>query len=370
MKIKAAVLQEPKSKYTIKDVQLDEPRPDEILVKIVATGICHTDIAVTNQQIPFPIPGILGHEGAGIVEKVGANIQKVAVGDHVVLAPGACGTCEQCIAGHPSYCFNFHKLNLSGKRADGSCAYHDGNQELGGFFFNQSSFATYTLTNESSVVKVTKEIDLALLGPLGCGIQTGAGTVFNVAKPQAGDTIAISGVGPVGLAAIMAAKVTGCAKIIAIDIHEERLTFAKELGATHTINSKNIVEVSQYIRENLAPNGLNHAIDTTAINSVINELVKAMRSNTTVYTLGVMKAGGKLEIDYSPFSFGVAVRSVIEGDSIPDLFIPRLIQLHLDGVFPFDKMITFYELDEINQAVEDSGKGIVIKPIIRMPHQA
>ncbi len=367
-KITAAVLLEPKSKFNVKTIELEDPRPDEILVKIVATGICHTDLAVANQDMSFPIPSILGHEGAGIVEKVGANVKKVSVGDHVVLAPGSCGVCEECMAGHPSYCLNFFTLNLNGHRPDGSCAYHDGHQEIGGFFFNQSSFATYSLTNESSVIKVPKEVDLALLGPLGCGIQTGAGTILNVAKPQAGDTIAVTGVGPVGLAAIMAAKVVGCAKIIAIDIHDERLAFAKELGATHTINSKHTVEVAQYIRENLAPNGLHHAVDTTAINAVMNELVKAMKKNGTVYTLGVMKAGGKLELDYLPFSLGVTIKSVIEGDSIPDLFIPKLIQLYVDGLFPFDKMIKFYELNQINQAVEDSEKGITLKPIIRMPH--
>ncbi|MGS4344982.1 NAD(P)-dependent alcohol dehydrogenase [Myroides odoratus] len=364
----AAVLPEPRSKFNVKTVAVEEPRADEILVKIVATGICHTDMAIANQDMLFPTPSILGHEGAGIVEKIGANVKKVAVGDHVVLAPGSCGICEECIAGHPSYCLEAGALNLSGKRADGSLPYTDGHQELHGFFFNQSSFATYSLTNESSVIKVPKEVDLALLGSLGCGIQTGAGTVLNVAKPQAGDTIAVTGVGPVGLAAIMAAKVVGCSKIIAIDINEERLAFAKELGATHTINSKNIVEVAQYIRENLAPHGLHHAVDTTAINSVMNELVKAMKKNGTVYTLGVMKAGGKLELDYLPFSMGVTIRSVIEGDSIPDLFIPKLIQLYVDGLFPFDKMIKFYELDQINQAVEDSEKGITLKPIIRMPH--
>lgn len=368
MKITAAVLPEPKSKFKVQSINLEEPRADEILVKVVATGICHTDLAVANQQIEFPIPGVLGHEGAGIVEKIGANVKKVKVGDHVILAPGACGTCEQCISGHPSYCVDFFKLNFSGRRPDGSCAYHDEHQELGGFFFNQSSFATYSLTNERSVVKVSKEVDLALLGPLGCGIQTGAGTVFNVAKPVVGDSIAVAGVGPVGLAAIMAAKVAGCTTIIAIDINDDRLAFAKELGATHTINSKNTVEVAQYIRENLASNGIHHAIDTTAINGVMNELVKSMRNNGTVYTLGVMKAGGKLEIDYSPFSFGVGIKAVIEGDSIPDLFIPKLIQLYLDGVFPFDKMVKFYELDQINEAVEDSEKGITLKPIIRMPH--
>jgi len=368
MKIKAAVLPEHKSKFTVQTIDVEEPRADEILVKIVATGICHTDIAVANQDMPFPIPGILGHEGAGIVEKIGANIKKVVVGDHVVLAPGSCGICEECISGHPSYCIEGFVLNLRGTRADGSTPYTDNHQKLHGFFFNQSSFATYSLTNESSVIKVPKEVDLALLGPLGCGIQTGAGTVLNVAKPQAGDSIAVTGVGPVGLAAIMAAKVVGCTTIIAIDINEERLAFAKELGATHTINSKQITAVAQHIRENLASNGLHHAVDTTAINPVMNELVKAMKKNGTVYTLGVMPAGGKLEIDYLPFSMGVSIKSVIEGDSIPDLFIPKLIQLYVDGLFPFDKMIKFYELEQINQAVVDAEKGITLKPIIRMPH--
>ncbi len=367
MEITAAVLTEPQKDFKIQTVELEEPRADEILVKIVATGLCHTDIAVRDQQLPFPIPGILGHEGAGIVEKVGANVTKVQAGDHVILAPGACGICEQCISGHPSYCISFFPLNFSGARSDGSSAHHDHGKVIGDFFFNQSSFATYALTNQQSVVKVSKEVDVALLGPLGCGIQTGAGTVLNVAKPKVGETIAISGVGPVGLAAIMAAKAAGCAKIIAIDINDDRLAFAKELGATHTVNSRTNPETAQYIRENIAPTGLHHAVDTTAINPVINQLVKATKANGTVYTLGVMKAGGKLEIDYLPFSLGVGIKAVVEGDSLPDLFIPRLIQMYQDGIFPFDKMVKFYELDQINEAVEDAEKGKTLKAIIRMP---
>ncbi|QQT46635.1 Aryl-alcohol dehydrogenase [Sphingobacterium multivorum] len=367
MEITAAVLTESQKEFKIQTVELEEPRADEILVKIVATGLCHTDIAVRDQQLPFPTPGILGHEGAGIVEKVGVNVTKVKAGDHVILAPGACGVCEQCISGHPSYCESFFTLNFSGKRPDGSSAHHSHGKKIGDFFFNQSSFATYALTDQRSVVKVSKDVDIALMGPLGCGIQTGAGTVLNVARPNVGDTIAVTGVGPVGLSAIMAAKAAGCSIIIAIDINDDRLAFAKDLGATDTVNSKTYPETAKYIRENIAPAGLHHAVDTTAINPVINQLVKAMKVNGTVYTVGVMKAGGKLEIDYMPFSLGISIKAVVEGDSLPDLFIPKLIQMYQDGIFPFDKMVKFYTLDQINEAVEDAEKGKTLKAIIRMP---
>jgi len=368
MEIKAAVLNGTEQEFTLSTVELDTTlRPEDILVRVVATGLCHTDLAVRDKQIPFALPGILGHEGAGVVEQVGISVTKVKPGDHVILAPASCGKCSYCKSGHPSYCANFFPLNFGGRRADGSCPYHDhSGNEVSGLFFGQSSFATYSLASENNVVKVDSDVQLEILGPLGCGLQTGAGTVLNVLKPQAGESIVVSGVGPVGLSAIMAAKAAGCTTIIAVDVHDNRLELAKELGATHTINSLKVT-VSEEINQKIVPGGVNYAVDTTGRNDVINQAVGSLAFMGRCAIVGVSPTV-KMEIDNAVFTMGRSIVYVVEGDSVPDIFIPQLISLYKKGLFPFDKLIKFYEMDEINQAVEDSEKGVTLKAIIRMPH--
>jgi aryl-alcohol dehydrogenase len=368
MKIEAAVLSHTKGPFSLQTIELNtELHPEEILVKIVATGLCHTDLAIRDEQIPFNIPAILGHEGAGTVEKIGSSVTKVKIGDHVILAPASCGKCSYCKSGHPSYCIDFFPLNLgSGKRADGSCPYHDhSGQEVSGFFFGQSSFATYSLVTENNVVKVQNDVPLEILGPLGCGLQTGAGSVLNVLNPQAGESIVISGVGPVGLAGIMAAKAAGCTTIIAVDVHDNRLELAKELGATHVINSKNVV-VSEEINTKIHPGGVHYALDTTGRSEVINQVVGSLRFMGKCVVVAVPPTP-TMEVDNAIFTMGRSIQYVVEGDSVPDIFIPQLINLYKKGLFPFDKLIRFYEFDQINQAIEDSEKGITLKAVLRMP---
>lgn len=369
MNITAAIVHLPHQPFVVQDIVLvDELRPNEILVKVIATGLCHTDLAVRDQHIPVQLPAILGHEGAGIVERIGSGVTKVQPGDRVVLAPSSCGKCSFCLSGHPSYCVLLYPLNASGKRSDGSCPYHDeAGTNISGFFFGQSSFGTYSLTTENNAVKVPDDVPLEMLGPLGCGLQTGAGTVLNVLKPSAGESIVVFGVGPVGLAGLMAANAAGCTTIIAVDIHDGRLAFAKSLGATHTINSKNNT-VSQFIDQHILPGGVHYSLDTTGRGAVIREALASLRYMGKCALVGV-SSEPTLELDYRVLNNGRSVTYVVEGDSVPDLLIPQLINLYKNGLFPFDQMIRFYELDQINQAVADSESGITLKAIIRMPHE-
>lgn len=368
MKIQAALLNDYGKPFDLETVELDTTlKNTEVLVKIIATGLCHTDLTVRDKQSPFSVPAILGHEGAGIVEKVGDNVTKVKPGDHVVLAPASCGKCKSCKSGHPSYCDNFFPLNFgNGHREDGSCPYHNhSGKAVAGYFFGQSSFATYSIATENNLVKVPVDIPLEMLGPLGCGIQTGAGSVLNILKPIAGQSIVISGVGPVGLSGIMAAKAMGCTTIIAVDVHENRLELAKELGATHTINSLK-QPVSETITNTIYPGGLHYALDTTGRNNVISELVASLNFMGRAVLVGVSPSAN-LEIPNSAFTMGRSVQFAVEGDSVPDILIPQLIDLYLAGLFPFDKLIKYYDLKDINQAVEDSEKGITLKAILKMP---
>jgi len=237
MKALAAVVREAKGDFIIEEVDVDDPHPDEVLVRIVASGICHTDIAVKNQDIAIPLPMVLGHEGSGVIEKVGSAVTHLKVGDHVVLSGDSCGHCHSCLEAKTAYCDEFIGRNLMGLRGDGTSPLNQHGQPLRGRFVGQSSFATYSLTPARSVNKIDSDLPLELMGPLGCGLTTGAGTVLNALKPPSGSSVAVFGCGTVGLSAIMGARLAGCAKIIAIDVRRSRLDMAAELGATHCIDA-------------------------------------------------------------------------------------------------------------------------------------
>lgn len=358
MKIQAAITRDKDSKFELEEIQIGEPKANEVLVKIVASGICHTDATARDMGM-VPFPAVLGHEGSGIVEKVGANVTTVAPGDHVVLSFASCGQCENCLNAMPAYCLRFMELNFSGVMADGTSPLEQHGHRISNFF-GQSSFATYAIANERGVVKVDKDVDLALLGPLGCGIQTGSGTVFNTLNPKFGETIAIFGAGGVGLSAVMAANIIGCAKIIVLDIVDSRLEMAKELGATHVINTKN-VDALEEIRA-ITGIGVNYTFETTGIPFIASQAVEALKPlGTAAYVVGAPDLTKSMT-----FPMGKKIVSGIEGDAVPQLFIPQLIEYYKQGKFPFDKLVKFYDFAEINQAFADSKTGITVKPIIKM----
>ena len=209
MKATAAVVWEKERPFSMEEVEVDEPRAGEVLVRIVGVGVCHTDLIVRDQWYPVPLPAVLGHEGSGVVESVGPGVEKVRPGDHVVLSFDHCGHCANCLKGRPSYCTTFFERNFGGQRMDGSTALDKDGQALHSHFFGQSSFATYALASQNSVVKVPQDAPLESLGPLGCGVQTGAGAVLNSLKPEPGSSIAVFGTGAVGISAIMAAVAAG-----------------------------------------------------------------------------------------------------------------------------------------------------------------
>ncbi len=367
MEITAAVVREAGQPFTIEQLELDDPQPGEVLVKIHAVGICHTDIAVQHQWLPVPLPLVLGHEGAGTVEAVGEGVARVVPGDKVVLTYGSCGHCQLCASGHPAYCLELVPRNVSGGRPDGSSALHslDGDA-VHGHFFSQSSFATHAIATERNVVKLADDADLTTAGPLGCGIQTGAGTVMNRLRPRAGSSLAVFGAGAVGLAALMAAKIVGCTTIVAVDIKPNRLEMAKELGATHVIDATSDADVVGSIQQ-ITGIGVNYSIDTTAVPSVARQAVDALAPLGTCAIVGLGPAGTEVGIDMTGLLIpGRTVTGVTEGDSRPDEFIPQLLELHRQGRFPFDRLVGTYSLDEINEACEDSEAGRVIKPVLQL----
>ena len=361
MKIKAAVTHAQGEAFKIESVELAEPKANEVLIKIVATGVCHTD-AVARDLGLTPFPAVFGHEGAGIVEKAGAGVRDLKPGDHVVLSFAHCGICDNCLTGHPTVCSTFNDLNFGGVHDDHTKRLSQDGTGLS-TFFGQSSFGTYAVAHERNVVKVDKEVDLALLGPLGCGIQTGAGTVLNRIQPKFGTSIAIYGCGAVGLSAVMAAKIAGCKHIIAVDVHDNRLELAKELGATDAFNGKHtdIVKEIKAITEG----GTHYAVETTGVPPVVRQCLQALRPLGQAAIVGVTPEMS-IDVHNDLMAEGKTMMGVIEGDAVPRVFIPQLVDYYKAGRFPFDKLVKFYDFEQINEAFEDSKKGAAIKPILKI----
>lgn len=366
MKIKAAVTHEKGAPFVIEEVELAPPQKHEILVKIVACGVCHTDEAVQQQFIPVPLPAVLGHEGCGVVEAVGPEVTEFQVGDKVGISFGHCCTCRNCRTAHPNACIHFNEINFGGVQPDGTTRLSLPDGTPVSTFFGQSTFATHAVVNEAAAVKVPyDDIDLALVGPMGCGIQTGAGAVLNRLRPEFGSSIAVFGCGTVGMSAIMAAKIAGCEKIIAVGGNPKSLELAKELGATHTINRKEVQDIVGTIRNEITDGGCDYAIDTSGVADFVKKALASVRFMGTAVVLG---ATGDVTFNIQNELMGDAktLIGIVEGDSIPKLFIPKLLDYYRAGKFPFDRLIRFYPFEQINEAFAESHGGACIKAVLKM----
>ena len=367
MKITAAVVHERSGPFNIEQVDLCDPRSDELLVEVIASGMCATDLHGRDAYYPTQFPKVFGHEGAGIVRAVGSVVKNFKAGDHVVMAYPWCGECINCKTQRQSYCLHAFDLKMKGTRADGSTLHSKDGQPVYSAFFQQSSFGNFTIANERFAVKVRNDAPVDHVCALACGGQTGAGAVLNVMKPRAGDSFAVFGVGAVGLSGLMAAKIAGCDPIIAVDVHEHRLLLARELGATHTINHSGRTDVVEGIRK-ITGLGARYTLETSALPTVFREAVDALMPAGTCVLLGSARKGTEAPFEMPFLQNGRTVRGVIQGDSVPQEFIPQLVDHIMAGRFPVEKMITFYPLADINRAAAESSAGKTIKPVLRMPH--
>ncbi|WP_317928468.1 NAD(P)-dependent alcohol dehydrogenase [Halioxenophilus sp. WMMB6] len=368
MKIKAAVAKAPHSNFSLETLDIEKPRANEVLVKIKGVGICHTDLIARDQFIPIPLPAVLGHEGAGEVVAVGDEVTKVHPGDAVILSFLSCGHCPRCEEGLSTYCQDFPTLNYGGCRADGSTPLSKEGAPVSGSFFGQSSFATYAIASERNVVKVTdqvtKGVPLEILGPLGCGIQTGAGSVINSLRCKKGSSLIIFGAGAVGLSAVMAAKIRQCKTIIAVDPVTARRDLALELGATHVFDSADDNLADKILA--LCPRGADYALDTSGNPTVINNAITSLGSYGVLGLVGVppnIESLSSFNIAHL-ITYGIQIKGIIIGDSQPDTFIPRLIDLYISGDFPFDRLIKTFAFEAFNAAIDSHKKGECVKAVI------
>ena len=355
----AAVLHERGSPLRLEPLDIPDLREDEVVVRIAGVGICHTDLGALDGVPDLPLPLVVGHEGAGTVERTGAGVAHLEPGDHVVLSYDSCRTCARCRAGQHPYCERFFALNSSGRRLDGSATLAQKGDPVHGSFCGQSSFATHAVASSRNAVPVTDaDAPLELLGPLGCSLMTGAGAVRNVLKPPPGSSIAIFGGGAVGLAAVMAARVARCDPIVVVEPDPNRRALAEELGATHAV-----APAPKAVRA-IAKTGVDYAVEAVGAPDVISEAVAALASPGACATLGFRGSPNPVTIDQGRLIYGRTLTGVIEGGADPHDLIPELIALHAAGEFPFEHLVTRYGLTDINDALDDARAGRAIKPVL------
>lgn len=362
--VQAAVVEERGGPFRIQPLELDAPREDEVLVDIRAVGICHTDLACRDQHLPLRLPQVFGHEGAGEVRAVGQAVKGVQPGDRVVLSFASCGACPSCEAARPAQCVRAFQFNYAGRRPDGSANLHRGDTAINGSFFGQSSFSTQVLAHASSVTVVDSDMPWHLLAPLGCGVQTGVGAVMNSLRCPEGATLLIIGAGTVGLCAVMAARMAQCRAIVVVDRNPGRLKIAVELGASDTLLAGD--DLASQLRSVLK-RGADFALDCVGTPEIFQTAFAALAAHGTLGLVGVPRPDALGAIRLQDVLFGKSVRGIIEGDAVPQRFIPQMMDWMEKGHLPLDRLVTRYPFAQIQSAVEDMEAGRVIKPVLEMP---
>ncbi|MDX1404356.1 MAG: NAD(P)-dependent alcohol dehydrogenase [Woeseiaceae bacterium] len=359
----AAVAREPHGDMSLETVELDDLRPGEILVKIDACGICHTDVKYRDI---VPLPAVFGHEGTGVVEATGEGVTGLSPGDRVIMSYAFCGECPCCSNNQPYLCENLYPVTFSGKRFDGSATMRLAGEPISGAFFQQSSFASHAITLERTAVRVASEVSPEMLAAIPCGVQTGAGAMINTFSVQRGDSVVVFGAGTVGLSAVMVANMIGASPIICVEVLQNRLELARELGATHVLNASE-GDVAARIKQ-ILPRGARYALDASATVAALESAIQCIGQGGRIAIVSFPDGGKQFPFSTKDLFLRVgSLQGTVQGHSVPREFLPRLIEWQREGRFPYEKLISTYAFADINQAFEDAESGLAIKPVLLMP---
>ena len=364
--VRVAAVEAAGQEFVIREPLLGDLRSDEVLVQIEASGICHTDLTVAAGGFPTPFPIVLGHEGTGTIQAVGSDVKQLKPGMRVVLSFDHCGKCANCRVGRPSVCHEFFMRNFRAQREDGTTSLTYNGHKLHSHFLGQSAFATHVVAPARCAVRIDSAIPATTLASFGCGIQTGAGAILNALKPRSDQSVAVFGLGAVGMAAVMAAKICECQTIIAIDPLLNRRKLAVELGATHSVDPTSQSSVVDAIRR-IVPLGLDFSVEASGASGVLRRAVDALAPGGCCALVGAPPHGPDAEASINVFelvSFGKSIQSVLLGNGDPSSFIPKLVRYWEQGRLPVERLVSVFLLDEINKAVAQSKRGEVVKPVL------
>ncbi|WP_433365590.1 zinc-binding dehydrogenase [Streptosporangium sp. CA-115845] len=331
-------------------------------MRVTHAGICHTDLACHAGHIPARRPVVLGHEGAGVVVAAADDVESIAVGTPVVMSLMSCGRCDNCLTGDVAYCAHSVELNILGGGAGGRRTYAD--SDVLSHFFGQSSFATYSVAHERSLVPAPSGFPLELAAPLACGVMTGAGTVLNALRVRPGESVVVFGAGAVGLAAAAVARISGAAPVVVVDLVESRLDLASAVGADHVVNARE-TDVVAAVKE-ITDGGANHTIEASGNATALRQAIDALRPRGSCAVVGA--GHGAVEIDTRGCRVkGTTIRGVSMGDANPKSLLPYLMDEVTRGRLPLGRLVRTYPFDDIALAFEDAQAGRTVKPVLVMP---
>src|SRR5271167_882986 len=360
LRMKAAVFHGPNMPLSIEDVELDKPQDREVLIKTVASGVCHSDLHFVDGLYPYAAPAVLGHEAAGIVEEVGKQVTYVKPGDHVICCLSVfCGTCERCMSGHPNLCSN--KEATQRKPGDKPRISQKGqpvNQ-----FLDISSYCEKMLLHENAVVKIREDLPLDRAALIGCGVTTGVGAVLNTAKIEPGSTVAVFGCGGVGISAIQGAKIGGARRIIAVDQFENKLAMAKRFGATDTIDASH----SDALKEirTMTNGGVDYAFEAVGLKKLAEQCFDSTKVGGTAVIIGMIPVGQKGEIDGPRLLTERTLKGSNMGSNRFRIDMPRYIDFYLQGRLNLDDMVSKRaRLEDVNDAFRAMKAGEVARTVL------
>lgn len=357
--MKAAVLREVKKPLSIEDVQISKPGPHEVLIRTAAAGVCHSDLHFVDGLYPFPLPAVLGHESAGIVEQVGSEVRTVKVGDHVITCLSAfCGHCEHCLTGFMSRCVSPETKRQQGDRP--RLARDDGTMNQ---YLNLSSFAEQMLIHEHACVAIRNDMPLDRAALIGCSVMTGVGAVVHTSNVRAGDTVAVIGCGGVGLAAVNGAAIAGAGRIIAIDMQGSKLNLAKEFGATDVINPKDGDPVKQVI--DLTGGGVHHSFEAIGLKLTAEQSFRMLRRGGTANIIGMIPVGVNIELHGADFLGEKRIQGSLMGSNRFPVDMPRLVDFYMNGKLKLDQMISQrIKLSQVNEGLDELRRGELARSVI------
>jgi len=363
--MKAAVFYEHNAPLKVENIDIDKPKRGEVLVKIAASGVCHSDLSVMNGTMLFPPPpAVLGHEGAGVVQEVGAEVSTVSPGDHVVLSwRPSCGKCSYCATGRPQLCQTSGMQILQGYLPDGTTRLHKGDLEIH-HFTGVASFAEYAVVPESGVVKIRPDAPLDVAALVGCGVMTGVGAVINTAKVEPGASVAVIGCGGVGLNVVQGAVLAGAEKIIAVDLNPQKLEWAKLFGATHPVNPADGDPVSQVL--NLTDGlGADYAFEVIGRADTAAQAYFSIRPGGMAVIVGVARADDMLTIPALTLLQEKTIKGSLYGSARPSVDMPKLLDLYMSKKLKLDELVSRrIKLEQINEAFTWMEKGEVARSVI------